>query len=349
MLIKRLFPQKSFKQFYKNRDKVLLIRHARGMGDILTCRMLFEDFKKTIPGIKLVFACPLEYHALLRGHPYLDEIIDSATMNKNEFNISYNISKCCIKWESKHFPMAGKNRADIWAEHCGIKLQSHNMHLPFLSKDELDCGVSMVQKARNRTPKLFTPKNPNVLFTPISFEKPRTLLPKHIEGVVRHLRQMDCFVYSTHSDRIPIFEDLGVPVFHDYKIPQWLSLIHAADYVISADTSTFHYAGGIGKPLTGIFTHVDGKYRGKYYDFFLVQKHRDDGNWPCGPCYNYARCSHPCRQGLVSDPKPCLTQLTNEEIFEHTHKSGPPYITEVTYGGPVCDMLTSELSAPTGR
>jgi ADP-heptose:LPS heptosyltransferase len=121
---------------------------------------------------------------------------------------------------------------------------------------------------------------------------------------------------------IPSLKELGVPVFSGYSIPQWFSFIHAADYVISADTSTFHYAGGIKKPLVGIFTHADGKYRGQYYDFILVQKHRDDGNWPCGPCYNYAMCTHPkgkdCKN--FNEPRPCLTELTVSDIIKGIEK-----------------------------
>jgi len=44
-------------------------------------------------------------------------------------------------------------------------------------------------------------------------------------------------------------------------------------------------AGGLGKPLCGIFTFADGKIYGKHYDFVLVQKHRDNGNWNCGSCF----------------------------------------------------------------
>jgi ADP-heptose:LPS heptosyltransferase len=83
-----------------------------------------------------------------------------------------------------------------------------------------------------------------------------------------------------------------------------------ADYVISVDTSAFHLAGGLKKPLMGIFTFADGKVYGKYFNFVLVQKHRDNGNWDCGPCYNFSICpKSPLKV------KPCLTELKYDDFM----------------------------------
>ena len=66
------------------------------------------------------------------------------------------------------------------------------------------------------------------------------------------------------------------------------------------------------KPLVGIFTFADGKVYGKHFDFFLVQRHRDDDpTWTCGPCYNWGMCPKTKRS-----PKPCLTELTADMMLE---------------------------------
>ena len=88
-----------------------------------------------------------------------------------------------------------------------------------------------------------------------------------------------------------------------------LYFIAASDCVISVDSASFHIAGGLKKPLLGIFTFANGKTYGKYYDFVLVQKHFEDGNWDCGPCYNYRSCPK-----TSCDLKPCLTELTCDQI-----------------------------------
>ena len=60
-----------------------------------------------------------------------------------------------------------------------------------------------------------------------------------------------------------------------------------------------------------MFSFTDGKVYGKYYDFVLVQKHRDNGDWECGPCFNLTLCPK-----TQSFPKPCLTELTSEDIIQ---------------------------------
>jgi ADP-heptose:LPS heptosyltransferase len=274
-----------------------------------------------MPDAELVFACPKSYHDLVKDHPCLDEVIDSASVNKGNYLVSYDISTCCISWECANAPFASKHRSDIWAEHCGVMMTKHDMHLPFIDNETIQEGYLQVMQHKKSFHK-YDKKSANILFAPISFEKVRTLTDEHIVGVVNHLRNNGHFVYSTHTSNVDIFEKLGVPVLIGRNMKQWFSLIHAADYVISADTSVFHYAGGIKKPLVGIFTHADGKYRGKYFDFILVQKHRDNGDWPCGPCYNYGNCTNPrCKNPSdILAPKPCLTELTVKDITDGIDK-----------------------------
>lgn len=330
MLLTRLLPKNrqikstplSLREFYDKRNKVIIIRNARGLGDILVHRMLFEDFKRIMPNMHLTFACPRIYHDVVKDHPFLDEVVDSAFVNRDNYMVSYDTSSCCVKWERAHSPHANKHRADIWADHCGIQLSQHNMRLPFIDQETIQFGLFQIKQIRSMAPKIYSPTAPNVLFTPLAYDEQRSLTDQQILGVVKYLKDKGCFVYSTHQTKMDFLEDLGVPVLAGYSIPKWLSFVHAADYVVTVDTAVFHYAGGIGKPMTGIFTHVDGKWRGRYYDFILVQKHRDNGNWPCGPCYEYGMCTHPlCEDPSdLESPRPCLTELTVHEIIAGLEK-----------------------------
>jgi hypothetical protein len=104
---------------------------------------------------------------------------------------------------------------------------------------------------------------------------------------------------------------MNVPQILNIHPSIWMALTKISDYVISVDTSTFHLAGGLGKKLVGIFTFTDGEIYGKYYDFILVQKHRSNGDWDCGPCFN----NHACPKS--SDiHKPCLTELSSDDIID---------------------------------
>lgn len=311
---RQVSPKLTLKEFHERRNKILIIRTSRGIGDILACRMLFEDFKQLMPEAYLVFACPVKYHDLLLGHPYLDEVVDSERLNVTDYMISYNISQCCILRESAAAPLIEKPRPDIWAEHCGVKLSKHEMYLPFLTRDKVHAGEIRVNKLQGM---MGCPRHiKRVLLCPAAHEPMRTLTNEQIEGVVDYLHKKKFFVYATHNVDIPLLRQLGVPLLRDFSFQEWMSFIHAADYVVSVDTASFHYAGGIRKPLTGIFTYVDGKLRGKYYDFVLVQKHRDNGEWPCGPCFAWTECSHSkCQNpGPVFEHKPCMTELSVGEI-----------------------------------
>jgi len=186
--------------------------------------------------------------------------------------------------------------------------------MPFLPEEIIEFGKKKIKEIKNQ-------EGPSVLFCPIAFENLRSLTNEHIILIGKYLKEKGFFVYSTHNSDISALQALQIPVLTGYKMLEWLSLIHAADYVISVDTAAFHYAGGIKKPLTGIFTYADGKLRGKYYDFILVQKHRDNGNWPCGPCYNYLMCTHTnCKDPKAIEPRPCLLELTSEEIIHGIEK-----------------------------
>lgn len=305
------------RDFYNKRNKIIIIRNSRGIGDILNCRMLFKNFKKLMPDLHLTFACFPEYAGLIHDHPYVDAVVDSNKINKNDYMASYDISNCCIHYESSEMGNNKKHRAEIWANHCGIELKNHDMDLPFITKEKIAEGYATLKKFKKES-------GPNVFLSPVAYEKLRSLTLDQLVGTVKFLREKGLFVYSAHNEPVQMLNDLNIPVLIGKTLENWMSYIHAADYVVTVDTSSFHYAGGIGKPLTGIFTHVDGKLRGKFYDFILVQKHRNNGDWPCGgPCYNYLYCSHPnCAEPVIGPNnqrspfglRPCLTELSLDEI-----------------------------------
>lgn len=298
--------QPEFRDVYNNRNNILILRSVGGLGDILMHRMMFEDFKLLMPDAKLTFACPPQYISAVTDHPFIDEVVDCRTVDSTNFLVKYNTSSACGRYETAIAPLSGKNRSDIWAEHCGITLTRHNMH------------ISVEKEYLNFADKTLRSLNPGgrpvVLVSPVSAMIGKNLLFHQLEGLVAELRKLDLFVCAIHNKPIPDCEKLGVPVICGISIRQWMAVIHQVDYVVSVDSSCFHCAGGIGKPLVGIFTFADGVVYGRYYDFFLVQKHRKDGNWSCGPCYEWSRCPK-----TKSIQKPCLTEITSTMINEQVH------------------------------
>jgi len=276
-----------------------------GLGDILMHRMMFEDFKNMNPEMELIFACPYQFHDAVKDHPFIDKVIDSRHLDVHDFNMVYNTTNCCSRYEMGMAPLADKHRSDIWANHCGVELKNHNMHLSF-SDEELEEGLKLVESVRNQA-------GPRVLFCTKSAMQSKNLIEGQIVDTVRALKDLGCFVYSTHIYPIDELDAIGVPVLHNLKIRQWMTAIMAADYVISVDSAVFHFAGGVGKPVTGIFTWADGQIYGKHYPTkTIVQFHRDTHpEWKCGPCYAWPEC--PFTSGAL---KPCLTRLNANMIMK---------------------------------
>jgi ADP-heptose:LPS heptosyltransferase len=291
----------SLRDFYAKRNRILIWHDKGGLGDVLMQRMLFADFKAICPEADLIFACLPEYMDAAKDHPCLSEVVDSRTVNINDYINHYNT---CVsiadRYENINAPMCLEHRADIWAKYCGVTLNKHEMQFRF--------NPAFLEYCRKKLRVIAPDTNkPTVLFAPVSKMAVKTLMPSQIEAVVEATK--DCNLVGLHNKDIADLTRLGIPGIYGATIKEWMAYIAVADYVVSVDTATFHMAGGLKKPLVGIFTFADGKAYGKHFNFVLVQKHRDNGNWDCGPCFKFGDCPK-CNKAQ----KPCLTELSREEL-----------------------------------
>lgn len=299
----------SLKQHFLRRNKILVKRRCGGIGDIVMTRMMFQDIAETFPELELCFSCPKPYLKFAENHPYV-KTVSFESLQESEFGNVYDISTACRVHEMKYKINNQEHRSDIWAKSCGITLSKHNS---FLKTDE-------IQKEKCKTLfKSINPQNkPLVLFTPFAntnsdFGINKSLTEQQIADIKEKLQ--DYFVFTINKDHHPIFDELNIYQFNSMSCEQWIALVEISDYVISVDTATFHIAGCLKKPLVGIFSFTNGKVYGKYYQFELVQRHKDNGNWDCGPCYCVSMCPK-----TKSSPKPCMTELKVDEIMRAFEK-----------------------------
>lgn len=298
--------QPSLLEYAGRKDSVLINRQIGGLGDILMHRMMFEDFK--LAGLSVHFACPPRYHPAVADHPFLDAVLDSATVDPFSYGASYDTSSACGRHEMRVAPYSDLHRSDIWARHCGLELTRHDMHLR-LSDEERSLGEGVVAGVRRRQG--CPPGAPTVAVCPLSAMIGKDLNGTQITGVLDGLRGMGFLPFGLHSRPVPEVDARRLPMVSGLGVREWMSVMNAADYVIAVDTAAFHLAGGLGKPLVGVFSFADGKVYGSYFDFVLVQKHRDDGNWTCGPCYNWTACP---KSNLPR--KPCITEITSSDVLD---------------------------------
>lgn len=272
---------------------------------MLMQRMMFQDFKAICPDAELVFACLPEYMDAARDHPDIHEVVDSRNVDLNEYCIHYNT---CVsiadRYENRNAPFCLEHRADIWAKYCGVELTHHDMRFRLAS--------TSIEVYRGKLRELARTRGPVALFAPVSKMAVKTLLPWQMETIKAAVEKeaKEVKLVGLHNREVTELTRLGIPGVYNASLREWMFYMAAADYVIAVDTAAFHMAGGLKKPLMGIFTFADGKAYGKHFDFVLVQKHRDNGNWDCGPCFKFAACPK-CKTSLQ---KPCLTELSREEL-----------------------------------
>lgn len=291
-------------EFYSKRNKIVICRALGGAGDILMHRMIFEDFKLLLPEVDITFAVPPQFLPLTENHPFINRSIDFRTFNPDDYMIYYNTTSSCLIYEQKMrcFGVPHQNRPEIWAGSCGVTLTKHNMHM--------NLSEEIISKGRNMIKAINPEKKPSVLLSPIAMSSERGLKFWQYDIIVKKLKNLGCMVYGVHMNPDPIFKQLGIFQFYGNDIKEWMSVVSAADYVVSVDTGTFHLAGGLHKPMIGLFTYIDGKIRGCHYDFVLVQKHKDNGDWECGPCWDYEKCPR-----LKNTTRPCATEISEEMLL----------------------------------
>lgn len=292
----------SLKEFSQKRNKILFISEFGGLGDVIMHRMLFHEVKNLIPDIEIHFSCNHNYTQAVADHACIKKVHSPETYDRNDFFVSY---KTCVKTPNIYETKLGKNckefRADIWSHMCGVELKDHDMKFNLCAKKNIIY--------KNKIEKIIEkPDRPIVILSAKSAVSTKSLLPNQIKIIIDYLS--DCNVIVIDKKENNDLKKLGIKGIYQTSLEDWIYYTSLADYVVSVDTSTFHLAGGLKKPLLGIFTFANGKTYGKYYDFVLVQKHFENGDWDCGPCYDYNSC---CK--TKKEIKPCLTEI-NKEMLE---------------------------------
>ena len=295
----------NLESYCKKSKQILFRRRTGGFGDILMMRMIFEDIKKTYPEFSIHWAIPTKYHSIA-SHPYVDEIIDYEKINRKNYINSINLSDICIAYESIHKKECLLHRSDIWAKKCGIELKNHNMHLnPNIeSIEKMKILMGEVKKFKN---------GKTIIFCPFSANQAKDLPDFQINFIINFLEKIKINCLVLHDQKDLRLYDKNYPILTVNNFKDVIATHHLADAVISVDTGHLHCAGGLKKPLLGIFGYIDGDIYCKYYDCLLIQKHRKNNNWPCGgPCWNYFNCPIP----HDTPQKPCITMITEEEITD---------------------------------
>lgn len=273
---------------------LLVVRQMGGLGDILTHRLIFQALYEQFNDVH--FACPSKYHDAVADHPYLSSVIDSDTLDvelaRRQFNVKITTNIC--RQHEKQFPLSNRNRADIWAGWCGVRLVDPSMYLAF-EPDDIERGLDILGPDKI------------ALIAPVSANPIKDLLPSQVLPCVEWLQAHGYSVLGLHDTNIPWLASAGVRTLTGLSYGDWLRCIAAADFVLTTDSAAFHSAGGIGINCLGVFSWANGPVVAKYYPrASTVQVSRSIV--PCCPCNVSYECPF---EGL---PKPCLASLGADQI-----------------------------------
>lgn len=172
-----------------------------------------------------------------------------------EYALVEDLSVCCAQYETLlnwfgtydgNVGLKLKDRLEIWAHHIGLQVENPRTCI-VLRPDE-------IAEAKQRFGKT---RKPVLLVAPISGADTRSY-PYH-EAIVQEAAKRWQVFYLHH-------QDIGPSTLTGLTLRQMGATVAAADAVISVDTSTFHWAGLLRKPVIGLFNFLHGKEtRAKYY------------------------------------------------------------------------------------
>ena len=290
----------------KCKDRILILRHWGGVGDILNTRMIFYDLKRTCPNYEITYAIPPNLFPLIQDHPYIDRYIDFSKVKLEEYGFYANISTVCGEYESKKVPYVDKHRSDIWANSFGLKLTRHEMDIQF--------DISELRWADRWWKSHGLNDEIVVGLAPISAHPCKNLEPEKTQELIYTLNMYGIRVILFHNQDTP-FEMCLKPRL---SLREWMVLVNKCDFIITVATSMFCLANGLHKPTIAIFGNEDLDIYGKYFpEMIPIQRHRKkDPDWQPCPCWQGLNCK--IKKGVY--PPPCIQSITVGEIMNHVHK-----------------------------
>jgi len=296
--------------YLKQNKDIFVMRAQGGVGDILNSRMIFEDLKN-LTNMKITYAIPERYIPLVIDHPYLDEVIESDSVNVKDYLFRKDITNRCGLYENRVKPNVDKHRSDIWAEHIGLNLTNHKMHIGFY-KEELKFANKVMKPYRRKM---------KIGIQPVSFHPSKNWEIEKWQKLIDQIKakHKDCEIICFHDKPIAL---KNVVVMNNFDLREWMVVVNKCDYIITVATSMYCLANGLHKPTVAIFGCEDLDIYGKYFpEMIPIQRHRkhNDNGWGSCPCWNaWWTCTVNGRKFSPTDDKPplCLQDITVDEVMK---------------------------------
>lgn len=331
-----------------NRDvqktkKNILVYRMGGVGDLIMLSPSLKALKKFNPKAKLTLATKPEHIDVLKGLPYLDNVVAIKDIDFLEITVDGNDRVVVpkdgrdaefdhiidLRWKVECPEVGGNlstvlyqtvNRIDMFARLMEIEL------------DDKTCDVFLNKAKIPRIKKLikYNPKFKWLGIQATCTSNLRTIPPDYIPEIIKRFSEIKNlkivlfgrteFWHGRKSD-VNLKAIKGRKVINiidsTEEVAELIDLISLMDYLVSPDSATLHIAGALKIPCLALFGNIQPYLRTQYYP--TVTSMYPDGELYCIPCWDfYNPCIHyqhlPTREQPVSSE--CMRLFTPDRIFE---------------------------------
>ena len=266
----------------KTKTPHICIVRGEGLGDVLTTTPIVRALKETFGRAHISFATNTQYLGgalvkVLQYNPNINEILERDLMDDSRYDLVISLHCPAIYYEKPGNPPM--NRIDIFANHAGVKLKSHDLAY-YIQQDEIEAGRDLVQHLEGRKIILVQP-SPSSERRSLNHNKLKAALTKL---ATEHSVATLVLTHSTDFGTDVLWDNIpGCATMRNLDVRQIAGLMVHCDLVLCPDSSIMHLAGALKVPTVAYFGPTHPAARINYYPNTVAIWKGDQLN-PC-PCW----------------------------------------------------------------
>ena len=310
-------------------ESILVVRNG-GIGDIVILSSSLRNLKNRLPWRPLVLATLPEHVCLLKGQPFLDEVISIEEIGNRIF---YRVIDC-NNWVEPPV-MGGKLPFQVYTSEDRSNV--FDMCLG-VTGGEKKFSVSWSAIASHNIEEIIKPsKEDKFIGVHATARAPiRSIPPEYIKPLVEKISQeFECkivlFGQLQEPNVTPFWSSMSIRSYYaDYRrlrelempnvinlldklnIKEMVSLCSFLDFIITSDTAPYHIAAALDKPCLALFGNISPCTRTTYYPtvkvIYAPEVNRD---LHCCPCWDVVNSCSPTK--YTGD---CMRSITPDVIVE---------------------------------
>ena len=312
--------------------KGILVYRMGGIGDLIMLSPALKELKNSNPDGKLTLATKAEHIGVLKGLPYIDDVVDmrgvdpEIVADSRIMDLRYKVECPEVGGSLNTLLYKTVNRVDMFAQLLSVELKSRECNV-FLNPEEIE---KMKMEIGMCTP---TTGDAPVKWLGIQVtctSNVRTIPPEYIPELilkflqVKNLKVVLLGRLEWWKGRKVIVDFRAIEgeniinmMDRSTKVSELTALISLMDYIVSPDSASVHIAGALKKPCLALFGNMLPSLRIDQYP--TVQVLYPEGRLECIPCWDFINpCLYYNNIRTIDQPigGECMRLLNPDAIFE---------------------------------